>query len=264
MVISVTGETVAHLFAGWEETLIYAALEGIMGSCHALTQENPKSALIIQGDFFFFAGDPEPALLDHLPEGWKGTCRLLTPRTEEWSAAIEARYGAAAARETRYAIKKEPDIFDAEKLRQAVSGAPAAIRPIDEALYHKCLEASWSRDLVNRYETWEVYHRLALGFVAVSEGEILSGASCYSTYSRGIEIEIDTHPDHRRKGLAYGCGAALILECLSRGLYPSWDAANLASVALAEKLGYHFSHEYPVYYFSECALPTLPEASDRK
>ena len=84
--------------------------------------------------------------------------------------------------------------------------------------------------------------------MAVSEGQILSGASCYSTYSRGIEVEIDTHPDHRRKGLAYSCGAAMILECLNRGLYPSWDAANLGSVALAEKLGYHFSHEYPVYY----------------
>ena len=156
--------------------------------------------------------------------------------------------GGAAARETRYAIKKEPGIFDEEKLRQAVSSAPAAIVPIDEALYHKCLEAPWSRDLVSRYESWEIYSRLALGFVAVSEGEILSGASCYCTYARGIEVEIDTHPDHRRKGLAFGCGAALILECLNRGLYPSWDAANLASVALAEKLGYRFSHEYPVYY----------------
>ena len=36
----------------------------------------------------------------------------------------------------------------------------------------------------------------------------------------------------------------MILECLSRGLYPSWDAQNLQSVALAEKLGYHYSHTY--------------------
>ena len=30
-------------------------------------------------------------------------------------------------------------------------------------------------------------------------------------------------------------------------LYPSWDAQNKASVHLAEKLGYEFSHEYVVY-----------------
>ena len=73
------------------------------------------------------------------------------------------------------------------------------------------------------------------------------GASSYSTYDKGIEIEIDTREDHRRKGLAYACGAKLILECQKRDLYPSWDAQNKSSVALAEKLGYHFSHEYVAY-----------------
>ena len=39
----------------------------------------------------------------------------------------------------------------------------------------------------------------------------------------------------------------LILECLERGWYPSWDAQNKESVALAEKLGYHFDYEYVAY-----------------
>lgn len=41
--------------------------------------------------------------------------------------------------------------------------------------------------------------------------------------------------------------ARLILECLKRGLYPSWDAVDLRSVTLAEKLGYHMDRPYPVY-----------------
>ena len=41
--------------------------------------------------------------------------------------------------------------------------------------------------------------------------------------------------------------AALILECLEKEKYPSWDAQNMNSVHLAEKLGYEYSHEYPVY-----------------
>ena len=81
----------------------------------------------------------------------------------------------------------------------------------------------------------------------LKDGELVAGASSYSTYDKGIEIEIDTREDHRRKGLAYVCGAKLILECLEEGLYPSWDAQNKWSVALAEKLGYHFSHEYVAY-----------------
>jgi GNAT superfamily N-acetyltransferase len=76
---------------------------------------------------------------------------------------------------------------------------------------------------------------------------MVAGASSYTRYQDGIEIEIDTREDYRRKGLAYVCGARLILECLERNLYPSWDAHNRWSVALAEKLGYHFDHEYTAF-----------------
>ena len=92
---------------------------------------------------------------------------------------------------------------------------------------------------------------MGLGVAVFYQGELVAGASSYSVYDKGIEIEIDTREDHRRKGLAYACGAKLILECLDRDLYPSWDAQNPWSLALAEKLGYHFSHEYVAYEVTE-------------
>ena len=98
-----------------------------------------------------------------------------------------------------------------------------------------------------QYKDYETYKKLGLGVAVLKGGELVAGASSYSTYDKGIEIEIDTREDHRRKGLAYACGAKLILECQKRDLYPSWDAQNKWSVALAEKLGYHFSHEYVAY-----------------
>ena len=79
-------------------------------------------------------------------------------------------------------------------------------------------------------------------------GTPVAGAGSYCVYRGGIEIEIDTREDHRRRGLAAACGARLILECLDRGLYPSWDAHDLRSVALAEKLGYRRGDPYPVYW----------------
>ena len=78
----------------------------------------------------------------------------------------------------------------------------------------------------------------------MKDNEPISGAAAYSRYRDGIEVEIDTKKEYRRKGLAYCCGAKLVLECLNRSLYPSWDAQNKASVALAEKLGYHYDHDY--------------------
>ena len=49
--------------------------------------------------------------------------------------------------------------------------------------------------------------------------------------------------DRFRKASFRSC----ILLCLEEGLYPSWDAQNMLSVHLAEKLGYEFDHEYTVY-----------------
>lgn len=59
-----------------------------------------------------------------------------------------------------------------------------------------------------------------------------------------VVLRYATKKEYRRRGLACACGAKLILECLKRSLYPSWDAQNKCSIALAEKLGYHYSHTY--------------------
>mgnify|MGYP002508384539 CR=1 FL=1 len=73
----------------------------------------------------------------------------------------------------------------------------------------------------------------------------------------GAEIRLDQGVPVRRpgrqdgRGLATACGARLILECLDRGLYPSWDAIDLRSAALAEKLGYRRGDPYPGYWIGE-------------
>lgn len=90
-------------------------------------------------------------------------------------------------------------------------------------------------------------HKCEKAVDTLQEGFILQMRSSYSGYLGGIEIEIDTKEEYRRKGLAYICAAKLILACMEKGWYPSWDAQNKWSVALAEKLGYHFEREYTAY-----------------
>ena len=91
-----------------------------------------------------------------------------------------------------------------------------------------------------QYADFAMYRKYGLGVIIMKDGEPVSGASSYSGYIGGIEIQIDTREDHRRKGLARICGAKLILECLKRGWYPSWDAQNMWSVALDRKAGVSF------------------------
>jgi len=109
-------------------------------------------------------------------------------------------------------------------------------------VYKVCVIIKWSSLLDNDY-----IHR-GVGFCILHIGQIVCCASSYSVYDDGIEIEIDTHPDCRRKRLATVAASALILDCLDRGKYPSWDAANLESVALAKKLGYVLHDPYDTYY----------------
>lgn len=239
-------EFVEHLFAGWDETMVSSCLQGVMGSVYIEDGAHPASAAAQLNDFCFFAGEPNAGLIGF---DYGRDFLIMVPQNEAWAEMIASVWGNKAVRRMRYAIKKEPNCFDMQKLTSMVRSLPEqfAVEQIDRELYARCLENPWSQDLVSGYPSYEDYARLGLGFVVTENGEILSGASSYSSYRGGIEIEIDTKEKCRRKGLATAAGAALILECLKRGLYPSWDAQNRASVALAEKLGYSFSHDYPVY-----------------
>lgn len=277
------------LFAGWEETMIDSCLQGVMGEIYAVGDGTaaPRSAKAVLGDFCFLAGEPDVDLAAHKPEGCDRDFWIMIPRDsfddslrealglqefrEEaggimvprerkeaagedspgitWESAIRRAYGHRVRQVTRYAIKKEPGVWDLDRLRRAVAGLSPEYRLslIDGELYRKCLENPWSRDLVAQYGSYERFREWGLGAVILKGQELVAGASSYSSYRGGIEVEIDTREDQRRRGLAYVCGARLIQECCFRSLYPSWDAHNLWSVALAEKLGYHFSHSYTAY-----------------
>ena len=120
------------------------------------------------------------------------------------------------------------------------------------------LRAAGGSALTSQFSSYEQYRKYGLGIAALCGRELVAGASSYTVYDGGIEIQIDTQLKHRRKGLAAACGAKLILECLERGLYPSWDAHDRRSAALAEKLGYHVSHSYIAYCVSVPKAPAQP------
>lgn len=239
----------AHLFEGWQETLIWSCLQKVMGHLYADSLVSPVSAMALLGDFCFFAGKPDREFILFKPECCRQDFMIMVPSTDEWGLLIEETYGRKAKRVERYATGKEPGVFDREKLQRAVDELPPQynLQMIDGELFEVCRKTVWCRDLVAQYETYESYRERGLGAVILENGEIVSGASSYAAYQGGIEIEVDTRESHRRKGLAYAACAKLILSCLERGWYPSWDAQNLWSLTLAEKLGYHFAYTYAAY-----------------
>lgn len=65
-----------------------------------------------------------------------------------------------------------------------------------------------------------------------------------TVYHGGIEIQVATRESYGGKGLAMACSAALIRECVRRGIRLCWDAANLTSKHMALNLGYEYRGEY--------------------
>ncbi|MFR2214912.1 MAG: GNAT family N-acetyltransferase [Ruminococcus sp.] len=247
------------LFAGWQDSVVWSALQGVMGKIYVDSLEKPESGVVMLGDFCFLSGKPESEIISGALTNSASEEVILVPQNDDWAQMIVECYGEKAEKAIRYAIKKEPGIFDLKQLQKVAQSLPGEyeMRLIDQELFEICRDTQWSKDLTANYESYSQYKEYGLGVCILTGGEVVAGISSYSGYGRrsdenlgchgGIEIEVVTREDYRRKGLAYIGAAQLLLECDKRGLYPNWDAANKMSVGLAEKLGYHFSHEYVVY-----------------
>jgi len=235
--------TVQMLFDGWQETLIYSCLQRVMGKIYVTDLDNPQSAFAFVGDFGFFAGKPDRELVLSKPDGFV----IMVPQNETWANLIEECYP-NAKKVIRYAIKKDTK-FDEKILRKIAGSLPVGytLRKIDSEIYDMCLQDPFIATFVLSFESKEKFLKLGRGAVIVKDGKIVSGASSYTRYLDGIEIQVITVKEERRKGLASVACASLILDCLEEGLYPSWDAKTMTSVHLAEKLGYEFDHEYVAY-----------------
>ena len=237
---------VTALFEGWSDTLIWSCLQKVMGKIYVTDLEKPKSALAFVGCFAFYAGVPDKELVRHKLDGFV----IMTPQNEKWANCIEECFP-DAKKISRYAIKKDTK-FDKDLLHKLMDKLPEGyeLKDIDGSIYDMCLSDPVTRDFVSAFESKEKYLDIGRGVVVIKSGRIVAGASSFARYNEGIEIEVDTAEEERRKGLATVASAALILRCLDEGLYPSWDAQNMNSVHLAEKLGYEFDYEYTVYEVS--------------
>lgn len=242
-------EKLKELFGNWQETLIWSCFQNVMGHAFANDRNEPTAAMVMLGDFCFLAGEPDKELILYKPEYCKKEFIIMVPQNDVWARMIELCYGKKAQAVIRYAFKKESNTFDRNVLQRFVSDLPVdyTLKMIDQDLFYRCREMKWCQDWVSQYPDYETYQQYGIGVIILKDQEILSGASSYSSYLGGIEIQVDTREDYRRKGLARVCSAKLILECLKRGWYPSWDAQNKWSAALAEQLGYQYSHKYSAY-----------------
>lgn len=125
------------LFGGWQEGCIWSAMQGIMGDVYVDDEDSPASGAVVLGDFTFLAGEPNREVMLWKPMAGEKDFMILVPECDDWNGMIEDCYGRRARKVVRYAIKKERDIFDRERLETVVLSLPGEYRVsvIDEELF---------------------------------------------------------------------------------------------------------------------------------
>jgi len=87
------------------------------------------------------------------------------------------------------------------------------------------------------------------GFCLITDDKI--AAWCTAEYASGTNrgIGIETVEEYQGRGFATLTACAFVEYCMSNGLTPYWDAwkSNLASVAVAEKVGFRKVRDYSVF-----------------
>ena len=215
-----------------------------MGKVFADAQGEPRVALAVL-DFHFLAGDPlhEHALrlLNLLQPG-----DVVIAPTPAWQQLVAAAYPGELAVYSREAFQSEQ--FDVDKLRRFCQALPSGFE-LRQVQLAEVTQFAMDLDpaLIYNFPSHEEFITRGVGLGILYQGTFVSGASSAAIGGRKLEIEIQTHPQFRRRGLARAVAAALILYCLEHELEPCWDAANEPSAALARQLGYRSTGKYKVY-----------------
>lgn len=228
--------------------LVCGILSGEFGQAFADRDVGSMVGMLSDDGFIFFAGDAGSASAAQMI----ASCRpgdLLVPATDPWRTAIREVWRDRLTIKQRVAFT-QPDSWNRIKLRKLISDLPSTmtlkqIMPVDVARF-----AALAKSLVELDSlSGEASMGNGIGFGVEYNEAFLSGCAGWPAGGM-VELEIQTHPNHRRRGLATVAAAALVDYCLAHDLTPCWDAANDMSVGLALKLGFVNPTRYEAYLIS--------------
>ncbi len=207
------------------------------------SMDSPTAAMLVLKRFGvgFVAGDARHAesFLSAL-QGWHPDYDIFDPPLS-WHPALNG-WSRESYGMIRYGTSFDWHGIDLLRLR-AIARPPEGcyIQRYDQPLLEQALSMVWSQDHIGAFLSIGDFLSAGFGFALVREGTLLSGCSCFCNHPDGYEIQVDTHPDAQQKGYAACVSAAFLLETFARGKIPYWDAGNMPSLKLAQKLGFQLT-----------------------
>jgi RimJ/RimL family protein N-acetyltransferase len=221
-----------------------AVLEGIRpGKIFTDSPETPTWAVVWEGVFnaLYPAGEVDLSALSALIQRFRQERMLfigLWPNNPLWKSIHPE-----CDQESR--VLDYYDRLRDGRLQKYIDQLPPGteLRPVDENL----IERSINRDLHHSgYSSTEEAEADLIGFFLMKDNEVLCEALAGVEVLGTREMGIDTREPYRQRGYATITCARLIQYCEQQGLQTYWNCNkfNVASVALARKLGYQTEKEY--------------------
>lgn len=217
--------------------------------CHVFADrmDAPRAALVCARRIGYacVAGDPglgAPLLEALRPLFPWVECIAMDPA---WHPAL-AGYSKQSHAIVRYAL--DASALDRQHLRR-LARIPAGYtieRYEAETLRQVCAQP-WGEDQIGLYASQQDFLRDSGGMVLLESSSPIGGCAGFCRQGGEDEIQVDLHPQYRGKGLASCLCAAYLLDALAAGRKPRWDAANVRSLRLAEKLGFRLVESYPAW-----------------
>lgn len=192
---------------------------------------------VLQAHFTFLEGEPDEAFFRAHPEQFLG--KYLVCMSLEWEQFLQA-----------LPMEKHTMRRRLMKPRQGPSGKvlPALPEGYTLSLFDEAAFAAHPFSHGAHYDGADDFARRGSGAVVRYGQEIVASASSFLTYEGHVELDVSTSPEHRRKGLADHCVAAMMDDCAARGLTVHWDAMNDVSSHLAASYGFVTEQDYAVNY----------------
>lgn len=236
-------EKIIHLFCDIRFFMGKSVLEGMMGEAYVDNIMNPKLAILLVRKYCFMSGEIIDNDLRKLVDN-NLKDRIIIPN-DNIKKSLERIYEGDITKEERYSIKKNPK-FNLIELQKYAEDIPKeySLKLIDKELALKIKKEKYM-------SITDDYERFGVGYCCLYHNEIVGVASSNIIYKDGIEVNIKVSEEHRRKGIATMLASNLILKCIEEKKKVSWDAANMNSVKLANKLGFKYDSKYNIYTFEK-------------
>lgn len=235
-------------------TFAFSVLERfIPGFVYADDSDSPRTIFVGTDSGLYFVGgaDSNDEFHKHflkfcsseLKEGRQFT---LFSGNGGWDRRILDCFKKELKKSSRYSFTFHPEEYDVEEIHLQES---FTVHRLDAATIRSSHE--FNLEYYERF--WgSAEHFLEKGFgYSVMKGDAALAGECTSIFRGKVYAEIDiyTNDEYRGMGVAKKAGQAFIDHCLKNGMIPRWDCKveNLASMKLAERLGFHEPSSYSIF-----------------